>query len=66
MLGEDGNDPNSILGLFKKHGLDADKLYDKQITYIMTEKVVIDFRNKNLHTFKFEQLEKVEAKVKAR
>lgn len=67
MLGDPENwDPNSILGLFKKHGLDVKRRYDKQITYVMAEKVIIDFRNKNLKSFNFEQMEKCQNKVKER
>ncbi|CAI2384596.1 unnamed protein product [Moneuplotes crassus] len=59
-------DPDSILGIFKKHGFDTSRMYHKQITYVMVENVIIDFRNKHLSCFNFEQLEKCQEKVKAR
>jgi len=46
LMGTDGSDPDSILGLFKRHGLDTNRLTARQITYDMAEKVVIDFKNK--------------------
>jgi hypothetical protein len=55
---------DSILGLYQKHGLKD--IYEKEITYNMTEKVIVDFRRKNLNYLKFEQVEATLSKVKER
>lgn len=63
-LGTKGKTKESILGLYKKYGLKDE--YENEITYNMTEKVVVDFRRNHLDHLKFDQVEEILAKCKAR
>jgi glycine cleavage system regulatory protein len=62
--GDDSKVQNSLIKLFQKHGMDVDKLKMTQITYEMTEKVVIDVRNQFPEAFSYEQIQIVMEKIK--
>lgn len=66
LMGKEGSINTSVLRLFEKHGLDTSKLTEKQITYHMVERVVIDMRSKNSEIFKYEQIEIILNQVKER